>query len=182
MTGADSARPSDCRGAGRVTGAGEAFRILFVCTGNTCRSPMAEVLARRALDRRGWRHVEVRSAGVAALPGGPASEGSLRATARHGLDLTAHRSTPLSKELVQWADLILTMSLRHLTAVQELPGGEEKVSLLTNFAEGRDRDVAGGAGVADPFGGGDHQYEITLLELRELVDRSLERLAPLVAP
>ena len=182
MSEADSLRPSEDSEAGRATGAGEAFRILFVCTGNTCRSPLAEALARQALDRRGWRHVQVRSAGVAALPGGPASEGSLRVAARHGLDLAAHRSSPVSQELVHWADLILTMSLRHMTTVKGLPGAEEKVSLLTNFAEGRDREGADGAGVADPFGGGDDLYEVTFLELRELVDRSLERLAPMVSP
>jgi len=182
MSGADPSRPSDDTGAGGAKGLGEAFRILFVCTGNTCRSPLAEALAHQALGRLGWNHVEVRSAGVAALPGVQASEGSLRAAARHGLDLTTHWSSPLSEELVRRADLILTMSPRHLSMVREFPGAEGKVTLLTSFAEGQDHDGEGGAGVPDPFGGGDDLYEVTFLRLRELVDRALERLAPLVAP
>jgi len=165
-----------------MPGPGEAFRILFVCTGNTCRSPLAELLARDALGRLGWSHVEVRSAGVAAIPGMQASEGSLRAADRHGLDLTLHRSSQLSEDLVRQADLILTMSPRHLSRVAGLPGGEGKVTLLTSFAEGLDQGGEGGAAVPDPFGGGDDLYEVTFLQLRDLVERSLERLAPLVAP
>jgi len=185
MSGADPSRASDAGNAGDAggaTGPGEAFRILFVCAGNTCRSPLAEALARQALARLGWSHVEVRSAGVAALPGEPASDGSLRAAARHGLDLASHRSAQLSEELVRQADLILTMSPRHLIRVKAFPEGEEKSTLLTTFAEGRDRDGESGAGVRDPFGGGDDLYEGTFLQLRELVERSLKRLAPLVSP
>ena len=53
------------------------LRVLFVCTGNTCRSPMAEVIARRGVRDRGWEHVEVGSAGVAAFDGAPASGGAI---------------------------------------------------------------------------------------------------------
>lgn len=155
----------------------EPFHLLFVCTGNTCRSPLALVLARRALKERGWTRVDVRSAGVAAQPGRPASEGSIRAAARHGIDLQPHQSTQLTRELVAWADLILTMSPGHLVGV-DLLGGRSKAELITDFALGREPDsVEGSVGVTDPIGGDDERYEETFRELSLLIDRVIGRLA-----
>jgi len=159
---------------------GKPFRLLFVCTGNTCRSPLAEVIARRAAADHGWSQLEVRSAGIATVNGGSASEGSERTATRHGLDLSDHRSTMLTPELLDWADLVLTMSPLHLARVRE-EGAGDKAELLTAFAAGGE---PGGAGdtVPDPFGGSDADYEVTFTILEGLVERTLRRLAPLVAP
>ncbi|MEX1259075.1 MAG: low molecular weight protein arginine phosphatase [Gemmatimonadota bacterium] len=179
MKDADRPHPDPKRPPSHQGEAGEAFRLLFVCTGNTCRSPLAEALTQRALVRLGWRQVEVRSAGVLATVGAPASEGSLRAGARHGLDLSTHRSVQVTEELVAWADLILTMSASHLLAVSAY-GGEERASVITDFVGG---DAEGrGIGVVDPHGGDDALYEETLIEIEGLVDHALTKLAPLVAP
>ena len=78
------------------------FRLLFVCTGNTCRSPLAQAIAERSLGRWGWDRVEIRSAGVSASPGGEASEGARVAAESSGLSLEGHRATPLDTELVAW--------------------------------------------------------------------------------
>src|SRR5687767_9985341 len=83
------------------------YNVLFVCTGNTCRSPMAEALAKREVRERRWSHVAVRSAGISAHPGGAASEGALQAARERGLDLTAHGATQVDQRLVDWADVIL---------------------------------------------------------------------------
>ena len=158
------------------------FRLLFVCTGNTCRSPLAEVIARRHVSERGWSHVEVVSAGVGAFPGSSASEGSARAAARHGLDLSGHSATLLDAELVGRADLILTMSSSHRHRVAELGGGE-KAAVITSFAAGEEHDgepLAGG--VPDPIGGPDEEYEETFQVLSRLIARSLERLEAVVRP
>jgi len=159
---------------------GEPFRLLFVCTGNTCRSPLADVIARRIAADRRWSQLEVRSAGIATANGGPASEGAERTAARHGLDLSRHSSTQLTPELLDWADLVLTMSPLHLARVQEAGGGD-KADLLTAFAAGSEAGAATDT-VPDPFGGSDADFEATFTVLEELVERALHRLSPLVAP
>lgn len=156
----------------------EAFRILFVCTGNTCRSPMAEAVARAELRRRGWEHVEVASAGIEAEPGASASTPAVNVAERQGLDLRGHRSRLLSADLLSWADLALAMSPSHLTRVDRM-GGAEKAALLGDFAAGAD---CLGISVLDPFGGDEAVYETTLHELQQLVPAALDRLAPLVHP
>jgi protein-tyrosine-phosphatase len=159
---------------------GEPFRILFVCTGNTCRSPMAEGIARAEIERRGWRHVEVRSAGVAAGEGLPASDGAVRVGQSHGVDLTRHESTFLTPALVEWADLVLAMAPHHLHRVRQLDQGVQS-ALLTSFADG-EHEPGLQRSVLDPIGEDDVVYDATFRELRKLVDAVLERLEPILSP
>jgi protein-tyrosine-phosphatase len=158
---------------------GEPFRILFVCTGNTCRSPMAEVIARRRAQTLGWDHVEFRSAGVGAFEGSEASEGAVRTAAAHGLDLTHHTARPLMKEDVTRSDLILAMSPSHLMRLVEL-GAAERAALLTSYAGGHPDDPRE-VSIPDPIGGPDAEYEETFELLERLVERVLARLEPVLA-
>lgn len=110
------------------------MRILFVCTGNTCRSPMAEALLRKLAHERGV-NVEVRSAGVAAVSGVSISRHAEAVLRDHGI-AEAFASTPLGAQLTEWADLILTLTQGHKRqVVQTFPGTAEKIYTLKEYAE-----------------------------------------------
>lgn len=115
------------------------YSVLFVCTGNTCRSPMAAALARSVLgDRKGVdpeellaAGVRVRSAGVSALPGGAATPEAAEAVRALGADLSAHASQPVTADMIQDADVIYTMTDAHRRAVLTLnPGASGKTIRL----------------------------------------------------
>lgn len=169
--------PEMSQQAGRETPRTTTFNLLFVCTGNTCRSPLAEGIARRELERRGWRHVQVQSAGIAARGGDEASAFAVSVAARHGVPLDAHRSQPLTPALVAWADLVLVMGAGHLNAVRRL-GGEDKALTLGDFASGAEE----GYSIRDPFGGPEDVYEDTYQELHALIVGALDRLEPILHP
>lgn len=146
----------------------EGYRITFVCTGNTCRSPMAEVIARKWLNDNDIEGMFVQSAGILAATGHPASDGARWAVSEGGLDLDGHQSTLLTTEVIAGSDLILTMSDSHKAAVEDL-GGVGRVHRL--------KDYAGEHGnVLDPFGGPDHVYQATFREIQTLVSLAMERL------
>ena len=96
------------------------MNLLFVCTGNTCRSAMAEPLMRARLERAGLGdRIAVRSAGVSAAAGAPASQGAANVLNARGMDGAAHMASRVDDELVRWADLILTMGQSHKRAILE---------------------------------------------------------------
>lgn len=153
------------------------YNLLFVCSGNTCRSPLAQAIAERLVNERGWTHVSVNSAGTAALPALPASTNAIAVAREQGIDLNHHRSQALTHELLDWADLILVMSPSQLLAVVDLGGGE-KVALTTDFLEGPGL----GSAIEDPFGGDMEAYRRTYEQIREAVTGVLDKLEPILAP
>jgi protein-tyrosine-phosphatase len=145
--------------------------ILFVCTGNTCRSPLAEVLARQALHARG-AHAVAASAGVAAVDDAPASPEAREVAREIGLDLDAHRARLLTRPMVLEAALVLVMGERQREFIRVLaPEAMDRVHTLVEYASGGDTT----GDVSDPWGGDRSRYRRTRDELKDLVERSLQR-------
>jgi len=154
-----------------VTEVTKTIQILLVCTGNICRSPLAAALLERALAERAIEGIDISSAGTGAWDGAPVSEGAYLVGLERGLDLSGHRARLLTRELVQAADLVLTMARHHRARVDEL-GGEGHVFVLGEYA-GRESDEAE---VSDPFGGDLGVYRDTCSELEALVQTAVDRI------
>jgi protein-tyrosine phosphatase len=133
------------------------YMIVLVCTGNTCRSPMAEALLKHRLaDRLGCKAIDledrgivVTSAGISAAPGGRAAAEAIATLHDRGIDLASHESQPLSDRVVRFADVILTMTRGHREAIlEQWPEAEPRVKLISR----------GRGDVPDPIGGPLEQY------------------------
>jgi protein-tyrosine-phosphatase len=133
--------------------------ILFVCTGNTCRSPMAEaILNHKTTD------IHVKSAGVFAVDGNPTSKNTVEALREEGIRVE-HYSQLLTEELVDWATCILTMTQSHKQLVLDrFPQAITKTHTIREYATNVQGDVI------DPFGGPLSIYRKTYAELTELAD------------
>lgn len=151
------------------------MRILFVCTGNTCRSPMAAAFTRVKLAERGlpW---SVQSAGVSAGPGLPMSPQAVQVLKRHHID-GVHQSQPLDAALVADADVILTMTGAHKgLLLSQFPQAADKAFELLRYISDEEGAQAGRYDIVDPFGGSVEDYEVCARELNQAIDRLLDKL------
>lgn len=141
-------------------------RILIVCVGNICRSPMAEALLR---DRLRGRNVDVESAGLAALVGKPIDADAGAVLAAHGLVADAHVARKLTPELIASADLVLAMDQRQLSAIRAIaPQARGKTYLLGHWIQRAD--------IADPYGQARPVFEDTFALIERAVDAWIKRL------
>ena len=147
-------------------------QILFVCTGNTCRSPMAVRLFERELSSSG-SSFRVRSAGVSAVPGSPASSGAIDVMGEIGLDLSEHRTERVSGGVIDQSLLVVCMTRAHLAQLRrERPDAADRYYLLGEFLNA---DEAG-SDVPDPAGMPLEDYR----RVRGLLERAMPALARFV--
>lgn len=146
------------------------MNILFVCTGNTCRSPMAQALL-EAEAKKNKLDINVKSAGIFALDGDNPSRGAIEALEVENIDLRNHKATMVKRDLLEESDLILTMSRSHKTTLlSKYKFVKGKIFTLKEYAYGVDEDVE------DPFGGDVHIYNMTKEEIKSALKEIIKKL------
>jgi len=160
--------------------------ILFVCTGNTCRSAMAEgilkkLLSEREVDKNSYN---VLSAGISALPDMSPTPEAILAASEQGVDISQHKALQLHKDLVKKADLILVMAQRHKDYIQrKFPFAKNKVFLLKKYfhkgqfknIQSRDEDYE----IVDPLGNSIDFYRVVAMELRIILEKIINKIIEL---
>ena len=136
------------------------MKIVFACTGNTCRSPMAEGLLKAELGEG----VTVESRGVSVLYNGPATENSIKVMAEEGIDISGHISRQLDMDTIETSDIILTMTEGHKELLISMyPEYEDKIFTLYGYTSGKDGDIE------DPFGGDEELYRQIRDQIKGLI-------------
>ena len=148
------------------------MNVLFVCTANICRSPMAEAIFNALESDAGASH-RATSAGVSALVGDPMAPNTIEVLEEVGVYPPKHRARQADAALIEASDLVLAMTPRHVAALRNLSeASAEKIHTLPDFAYGTTES----SGIADPYGLSISAYRSSAREIFECVDRIIRKL------
>jgi protein-tyrosine phosphatase len=149
------------------------MNILFVCSANVSRSFLAEVLLTHELRQRGLEDISVASAGIYSFPGNSPDPKMVEYLEGMGIPLQGHSARRITREDVDWADLILVMEQDHATAIAGMwPEAIEKVELLSgSISDGQAVDD-----IADPFGRSSYHYRLAQAQISIAIDALVKRL------
>ncbi len=151
-------------------------RVLFVCSGNTCRSPMAQGLFTWIIAQDQGEDYsngyEIGSAGLFAIDGMPAAQAALDTMLEYEIDLSRHRSRLIDQEMVNNADLVLVMTREHYLYMMEMfSESQGKIYLLGDFAGYDDQEIV------DPYGMGIELYRECALQIKGMLEAIVEKLS-----
>ncbi len=151
-------------------------RVLFVCSGNTCRSPMAQgIFAHMIAHYQGddlADEYEVWSAGLFAADGMPAAQAAVDTMLQYEVDLSGHRSRKIDQDMINNADVVLVMTREHCLYMMEMfAESKGKIFLLSDFA-GYD-----GQEILDPYGLGIESYKQSALQIKKMLEKIMENLS-----
>lgn len=140
--------------------------ILFVCTGNTCRSPMAEFMLKDALKKKGVKGVRVASAGLCADEYGTINELAKKTLRKNGVAVRKFKSRQIDGGMVEKADMVLCMTQNHKNALPEM----DKIKTLGEVTDMPD--------IGDPYGGCEAVYTLCYAQLKTEIEKLVETLWP----
>ncbi len=149
------------------------FTILFVCSGNTCRSPMAKALMDKIINEHNKtpKLIKTLSCGTNAINGNLPSAEAVKTMHQYDIDLTKHRAIALNKKLIKKADLVLTMEAKHKDMVLSLdPTANNKTYLITEYIQ------QGKNGISDPLGKGLTAYHKTAQKLKHILEKVYQKI------
>ncbi len=154
------------------------MNLLFVCTGNTCRSPIAEAMTDDALERSSTTGVKTKSAGTFACEDSEATPYAQQVMEEIGLSLEKHRSQQITPELVKWADIILAMGKEQIEQLEAIaPDAKDKLHTLLGYVAGVYGDpIDHNYDVIDPFDEELEDYRACVEQLKGAVDKLAEKL------
>lgn len=138
------------------------MKVIFVCSGNTCRSPMAEYICKDRLQKASREDIEVCSRGLSVMSGGCIAPNSLAVLKSMGIDGSMHTPTQLTDQEIESSDYILTMTRSLARTIQRVCPSEKVMSL---------GEAVGGSDVADPYGGDMSTYSACGRQIESLIDK-----------
>ncbi len=151
--------------------------ILFVCTGNSCRSIMAEGLMKKYLKELGKDYIEVRSAGISALAGFPPTQETIDVMKQENVDVSSFYSKKATEDLIKNSDVILVMEKMHKDFIDKIaPEAASRTYLLREFQASRDKARLGNHNIPDPIGKPMDYYKLSF----QLIKEQIERIAKLL--